>query len=111
MKRNRKSFENEFYNKSSFSYKMNSDYLRGLKEENEKKWKEDFLGMTIKKYTDGILATALKGGQKYNIIDIHESLVDKVIEGLKKVFDISIERHEYNNPIMIKPQITILISW
>jgi hypothetical protein len=90
---------------------MNSEYLRGLKAEHEKKWKEDFVGMTIKKYTDGILATATRGGKKYDIIDIHESIVDRVIEGLKQVFDISIERHEYNNPIMIKPQVSILISW
>ncbi len=90
---------------------MNSEYLRGLKAEHEKKWKDDFVGMTIKKYTDGILATAIRGGKKYDIIDIHDSLVDRVIEGLKKVFDISIERHEYNNPIMVKPQVSILISW
>lgn len=84
MKRNLKSFKNEFYEKKSFYHKMNSEYLRGLKAEHEKKWKEDFVGMTIKKYTDGILATATRGGKKYDIIDIHESIIDRVIEGLKK---------------------------
>jgi len=89
-----------------------AEYLRNLKITNENERRENPIKYSVKRYTDSILNTALKGGSKYEISDIHESQIDIIIEKLREIFiDVNIEINEYYHPIMPLPQKSIIIRW
>lgn len=90
---------------------ITGEYLRNLKTQYEQQCKDDHIGMQVEKYKEAILYCARKGGKKYEIIDINETIIDIVYEKLKEIFDTTIIKHEYANPIMPRIQHSILITW
>jgi hypothetical protein len=66
----------------------------------------------MERYVELVLSSARRGGKQYDIIDINESLIEKLLKDLKETFiDVPINIIEYNNPIMSKPQKIIRIDW
>jgi len=89
-----------------------AEYLRNLKSKTEAERRDNPLQFTVNKYRDAILYHALKGGKRYEIIDIHESNLAITIEKLKEIFiDVTFEIVEYSNPVMISIQKSLVISW
>ncbi len=89
-----------------------AEYLRNLKSKTEAERRDNPLQFTVNKYRDSILYHALKGGKRYEIIDIHESNLAITIEKLKEIFiDVTFEIVEYSNPVMISIQKSLVISW
>ena len=89
-----------------------ADYLRNLKAKTENERKENPLGIKMKRYTEMILNTAMKGGHRYEIIDIHETQVPIVYEKLKEIFvDVEIEINEYYSPVCPDNLKSIILKW
>jgi hypothetical protein len=89
-----------------------ADYLRNLKSKTENERKENPLEFKMKRYTEMILNTAMKGGHRYEIIDIHETQVPIVYEKLKEIFvDVEIEINEYYSPICPDKLKSIVLKW
>ncbi len=91
---------------------ITAEYLRNLKQQTEQEHRENPLGFKIKRYKDMILNTAMKGGRRYEIIDISESQVPIVHEKLKEIFvDLEIEINEYYSPVCPDKLKSIILKW
>jgi hypothetical protein len=91
---------------------ITAEYLRGLKLQTEKERRENPLDFKVKKYRDMILNTAMKGGHRYEIIDISEEQVPIVHEKLKEIFvDLEIEINEYFSPVCPDKLKSIILKW
>jgi hypothetical protein len=89
-----------------------AEYLRNLKTKTEAERRDDPIQFLVNKYRDQILYHALKGGRRYEIIDIHESNLEITIQKLQEIFiDVGFEIVEYSNPVMISIQKSIVITW
>lgn len=87
---------------------ITKEYLCNL----QKEYKTNPQKFLIERYKNMILECAKRGGHKFDIIDIHETNIQNVIEKLQEIFiDISFEIVEYSNPIMVTPQKMIRITW
>ena len=89
-----------------------AEYLRNLKSKTEAERRDDPIQFLVNRYRDTILNHAIKGGKRYEIVDIHESRLEIVIEKLSQIFiDVKFEINEYSHPSMISIQKSIVISW
>jgi len=89
-----------------------AEYLRNLKTQSDNLRRENPIEFLVQRYRDTILNHALKGGKRYEIIDIHESKLEIMIQKLSEIFiDVKFEINEYSHPAMISIQKSIVISW
>ena len=89
-----------------------AEYLRNLKINNDNLRRDNPIEFLVQRYRDTILNHALKGGKRYEIIDIHESRLELMIQKLQEIFiDVKFEINEYSHPAMISIQKSIVISW
>jgi hypothetical protein len=89
-----------------------AEYLQTLKSRTETERRDNPIQFTVNRYRDSILNQAMKGGKKYEIIDINETQIELVVEKLREIFiDVNIEINEYSNPVMEAIQKSIVIRW